>query len=149
MDYIPVSEIEVVLKDRFGKKDINELLVQEEQLLKKKMSLISNPKLKTTIAKLFNDIEIVRSTENFHTKKGQESIKLKHTIIGSANNYKGIFAMATGRKDNHSSQLRIIRIKKANPDKTYHILILVPTITLVEQWEREMKSFNFQEVYKI
>ena len=41
VDYIPTSEIEVVLKDRFGKKDLNELLVQEEHLLKKKMSLIS------------------------------------------------------------------------------------------------------------
>lgn len=28
VDYLPVDEIEVVLKDRFGKKDINELLVQ-------------------------------------------------------------------------------------------------------------------------
>ncbi|PIV16770.1 MAG: DNA repair helicase, partial [Flavobacteriales bacterium CG03_land_8_20_14_0_80_35_15] len=57
VEYIPVSDIEVVLKDRFGKKDINELLVQEERLLKKKMSLTSNPKLKNTIARLFNEIE--------------------------------------------------------------------------------------------
>ena len=35
VEYISVNEIEVVLKDRFGKKDINELLVQEEQLLKR------------------------------------------------------------------------------------------------------------------
>lgn len=40
VEYIPVNEIEVVLKDRVGKKDINELLVQEEQLLKKKVCLI-------------------------------------------------------------------------------------------------------------
>ena len=60
VEYVSVNEIEVVLKDRFGKKDINELVVQEDQLLKKKQSLmLSNPKLKKTISKLFDEIEII------------------------------------------------------------------------------------------
>lgn len=31
----------------------------------------------------------------------------------------------------------------------YHALILVPTITLVNQWEEEAKKFNFQNVIKV
>ena len=76
VEYIPVNQIEVVLKDRFGKKDINELLVQQEQLLKKKQSLISNPKLKKTITKLFNDIDIIRRTPRFPYKEGPREYQI-------------------------------------------------------------------------
>jgi len=34
-------------------------------------------------------------------------------------------------------------------DGVYHALILVPTITLVNQWEHEAKSFNFQDIIKV
>jgi hypothetical protein len=70
VEYISVSEIEVVLSDRFGKKDINELLVQEEHLLKKKQSFTSNPKLKKTIEKLFSEIELIRKTPRFPYSEG-------------------------------------------------------------------------------
>jgi hypothetical protein len=35
VEYIPVNEIEVVLKDRFGKKDINELLSSRRTIAQK------------------------------------------------------------------------------------------------------------------
>ena len=76
VEYISVNEIEVVLKDRFGKKDINELLVQEEQLLKKKQSLISNPKLKKTISKLFSEIEIIRRAPRFPYSEGPREYQI-------------------------------------------------------------------------
>lgn len=96
VEYIPTSEIEVVLKDRFGKKDINELLVQEEHLLKKKMSLIANPKLKKTIAKLFNDIETIRRSPKFPYGGEPRPYQKDAYDKWVANGYKGMFAMATG-----------------------------------------------------
>jgi len=149
VEYVPVSEIEVVLKDRFGKKDINELLIQEDHLLKKKQSLISNPKLKRTITNLFNEIEVIRSTPKFPYADGPREYQKDAYKNWVANGFKGIFAMATGTGKTITSLNCVLSELKTNPDKTYHILILVPTITLVEQWEREVKSFNFQEVFKI
>lgn len=149
VEYIPVSDIEVVLKDRFGKKDINELLVQEEQLLKKKQSLISNPKLKKTIARLFNEIEIIRRTPKFPF--GGEPRPYQKTAYENwvANDYKGIFAMATGTGKTITSLNCVLNEYEKSKDEVYHAFILVPTITLVEQWEEEAKSFNFQDVITV
>jgi len=147
VEYIQVSEIEVVLKDRFGKKDINELLVQEEQLLKKKMSLISNPKLKKTIAKLFNDIEIIRRSPRFPYAEGPREYQITAYDSWIANNYKGMFAMATGTgKTITSLNCLLNEYKKTG---IYRAIITVPTTALVEQWKKECAKFNFKNVITV
>lgn len=147
VEYIPVSEIEVVLKDRFGKKDINELLVQEEQLLKKKMSLISNPKLKKTIAKLFNDIEIIRRSPRFPYAEGPREYQITAYNSWVANNYKGMFAMATGTGKTITSLNCLLN--EYHKTKIYRAIIAVPTTALVEQWKKECAKFNFKNVITV
>jgi superfamily II DNA or RNA helicase len=147
VEYIPVSEIEVVLKDRFGKKDINELLVQEEQLLKKKMSLISNPKLKKTIAKLFNDIEIIRRSPRFPYTEGPREYQITAYNSWIANNYKGMFAMATGTGKTITSLNCLLN--EYHKTKIYRAIIAVPTTALVEQWKKECTKFNFKNIITV
>jgi superfamily II DNA or RNA helicase len=147
VEYIPVSNIEVVLKDKFGKKDINELLVQEEQLLRKKQSLISNPKLKKTIAKLFSEIEIIRRTPKFPYSKGPREYQINAYNNWIANNYKGMFAMATGTgKTITSLNCLLNEYKKTG---IYRAIITVPTTALVEQWKKECAKFNFKNVITV
>jgi superfamily II DNA or RNA helicase len=149
VEYISAIDIEVVLKDRFGKKDINELLVQEEQLLRKKQSLIANPKLKKTIAKLFSDIEIIRTTPRFPYPAGPRDYQRQAYNNWVSNGFKGIFAMATGTGKTITSLNCLLNEFQNNSNGVYHAIILVPTITLVHQWEREAMSFNFLEVIKV
>ena len=147
VEYIPVSGIEVVLKDRFGKKDINELLVQEEQLLKKKQRLISNPKLKKTIAKLFSEIELIRRTPRFPYSEGPREYQINAYNSWVANNYKGMFAMATGTgKTITSLNCLLNEYKKTG---IYRAIITVPTTALVEQWKKECAKFNFKNVITV
>ena len=147
VEYIPVSDIEVVLKDRFGKKDINELLVQEEQLLKKKQSLISNPKLKKTIAKLFSEIELIRKTPRFPYSEGPREYQINAYKSWVANNYKGMFAMATGTgKTITSLNCLLNEYKKTG---IYRAIITVPTTALVEQWKKECAKFNFKNIITV
>lgn len=147
VEYIPVSDIEVVLKDRFGKKDINELLVQEEQLLKKKQSLISNPKLKKTITKLFSEIEIIRRTPTFPKGGKPRPYQIKAYENWVANNYKGMFAMATGTgKTITSLNCLLNEYKKTG---IYRAIITVPTTALVEQWKKECANFNFKNIITV
>lgn len=147
VEYIPVSDIEVVLKDRFGKKDINELLVQEEQLLKKKQSLISNHKLKKTIAKLFSEIELIRRTPKFPYSEGPREYQINAYNSWVANNYKGMFAMATGTgKTITSLNCLLNEYKKTG---IYRAIITVPTTALVEQWKKECAKFNFKNVITV
>jgi len=149
VEYISVEDIEVVLIDRFGKKDINELLVQEEQLLKKKQGLILNPKLKRTILKLFDDIETIRRTPRFPYSQGPREYQNIAYQNWVQNDYMGIFAMATGTGKTITSLNCVLQeFYKENSD-SYHAIILVPTITLVNQWESECKRFNFQDIIKV
>lgn len=147
VEYISVSDIEVVLKDKFGKKDINELLVQEEQLLKKKQSLVSNPKLKKTIAKLFSDIETIRRTPRFPYAEGPREYQVNAYNSWVANNYKGMFAMATGTgKTITSLNCLLNEYKKTG---IYRAIITVPTTALVEQWKKECTKFNFKNIITV
>jgi superfamily II DNA or RNA helicase len=57
--------------------------------------------------------------------------------------------MATGTGKTITALNCVLSELKNNISNVYHVLILVPTITLVDQWEREVKSFNFHDVYKI
>jgi hypothetical protein len=147
VEYISVCDIEVVLKDKFGKKDIDELLVQEEHLIKKKQSLISNPKLKNTIAKIYSEIDVFRKTPRFPIKDGPRKYQQIAFDNWKKNNQQGLFAMATGTGKTITSLNCLLEIYK----KTgyYKGLILVPTITLVNQWENECKKFNFGSIVKV
>ncbi|TBN05336.1 DEAD/DEAH box helicase [Hyunsoonleella flava] len=147
VEYIPVDEIEVVLKDKFGKKDINELLVQEEQLLKKKRSLISNPKLKKTITKLFNEIDVIRRSPKFPYKEGPREYQINAYKEWVDNNYKGIFAMATGTGKTITSLNCLLNEYKAT--NIYRAIITVPTTALVEQWKKECAKFNFKNIITV
>jgi superfamily II DNA or RNA helicase len=63
------------------------------------------------------------------------------------NNQQGLFAMATGTGKTITSLNCLLEIYK----KTgyYKALILVPTITLVNQWEDECKKFKFNSIVKV
>lgn len=147
VEYIPVNEIEVILKDRFGKKDINELLVQEEQLLRKKQSLISNPNLKKTIAKLFQEIETIKRSPKFPYPEGPREYQIEAYNNWIKNNFKGLFAMATGTGKTITSLNCVLEeYKKTN---SYYAIILVPSKALIEQWIKEVSQFNFSNILVI
>lgn len=57
--------------------------------------------------------------------------------------------MATGTGKTITALNCILEEYHKNPEKQYHAIILVPTIALVEQWEKEIKKFNFQTIIKV
>ena len=147
VDYIPVHDIEVVLKDRFGKKDINELLVQEEQLLKKKLSLVSNLRLKKTITKLNLEIDVIRITPRFPYSDGPREYQVNAYKNWVDNNYQGMFAMATGTGKTITSLNCLLN--EYHKSKNYRGIITVPTTALVEQWKKECTKFNFKNIITV
>ena len=63
------------------------------------------------------------------------------------NNQRGLFAMATGTGKTITSLNCLLEIYKRNG--YYKAIILVPTITLVNQWEKECEKFHFSNVIKV
>ena len=63
------------------------------------------------------------------------------------NGQKGLFAMATGTGKTITSLNCLLEIYKRNG--YYKAIILVPTITLVNQWEQECEKFHFSNIIKV
>jgi superfamily II DNA or RNA helicase len=144
VDYLPTKDIEVVLKDRFGNKDISELLVQEEQLLRKKQNLMSsNSKIKKTISNIFDKIEIERKTPKFPYSEGPRDYQIEAYNNWVNNDRRGLFAMATGTGKTLTSLNCILEDFKLS--NFYKYIVLVPTTALAKQWiEEANKKFNYQ-----
>ena len=64
-----------------------------------------------------------------------------------ANGQKGLFAMATGTGKTITSLNCLYEIYKHSG--YYKAIILVPTVTLVDQWEQECKKFGFNSIIKV
>jgi superfamily II DNA or RNA helicase len=147
VDYLPSKDIEVVLKDRFGKKDINELLVQEEQLLRKKKSLmLSNSNVKKTMSNIYEKIETQIRAPRFPYPEGPREYQIEAYNNWVKNGKKGLFAMATGTGKTLTSCFCLIEEFKNS--KVQKNIIVVPGIELINQWYDELKLCNFKTIIK-
>lgn len=147
VEYLSANEIEVAIRDKFGNKDINELIVQEEELIKKKMSLVKNRTLKDIIVKLHDDIDLIRRSPKFPYKEGPREYQIAAYQSWLQNGCKGIFAMATGTGKTITSLNCLLN--EYQIDKTYKAIIVVPTIALLEQWKKECLKFNFKNIITV
>jgi superfamily II DNA or RNA helicase len=143
VEYLKSNDIEVAIKEKFGNKNIEELLVNEAELLKKKMSLASNTKLRDSMNKLYQNIEILKYSPRFPYPNGPREYQKEAYQNWVSNDYKGMFAMATGTGKTITSLNCVLNEYKK--DNFYKFIVLVPTTALANQWEEEIiQNFNFQ-----
>lgn len=148
-EYVPIQDVEVVIRNEFGDKNLHELLIQESQLLLKKQEQVRKPHLREAIGRANDKIEHYLAEPRFPFPSGARAYQLEAYQNWVRNDQKGIFAMATGTGKTITSLNCILREYQQNAEKTYKAVILVPTISLVEQWEKEAKAFNFQNIIKV
>lgn len=146
VEYLDEADISEVIKSEFAGKSEFELLIQESELLEKKNRILENRALRKTIEKLITQIELIAREPRFPYSTGPREYQIEAYNNWVKNNFKGLFAMATGTGKTITSLNCLLEESKG---KNYNALILVPTITLVNQWEEEAKSFNFQEIIKV
>lgn len=148
-DEVPIQDVEVAIHNEFGDKNLNELLIQEQQLLLKKREQAQNPHLNKAIEKANTMIETYLSEPRFPYPAGARDYQSDAYLNWVENGYQGIFAMATGTGKTITSLNCVLEEFRRSPDQSFRAVILVPTITLLEQWEKEAKSFNFTSIIKI
>ena len=149
VEYLEIEDVSIAIKEAFGDNLLNELLIKEKELVEKKGFVLRNKGIRKTFEKAITRIEEIVREPKFPYPSGPREYQGAAYESWFNNGKKGIFAMATGTGKTITSLNCVLEEFKKNPEKVYHVLILVPTITLVEQWEKEVLSFNFQEVYKI
>ena len=141
--YLNPSEIEGVINSVGRDKNIQDLLEDSISIIKnnygKKVQKILRRK-KT----LFNEIApLIHPRPSFPFEKPRKYQEEAYTQW-KKNNMKGIFAMATGTGKTITS-LNII-LNEYHKHKYYRFIVLVPSIALADQWEKEISlKFNFRE----
>lgn len=148
IEYLSPDQITEIINSTGKDKDLDELVDDEIKVLDK---LSNIPSLKRTLleytAKFRRKIEEEKGLPKFPYTEGPRPYQIEAFENWKKNNQQGLFAMATGTGKTITSLNCLLEIYK----KTgyYKAIILVPTITLVNQWELECKKFNFSSILKI
>jgi superfamily II DNA or RNA helicase len=146
---VQVADVEVAIRNEFGNKDLNELLVQEKDLLGSLERVTNTGRLNRLVNTLEDELDELARKPRFPYPSGPRPYQRDAHQNWKANDHKGIFAMATGTGKTITSLNCLLEETKAHPQGLYHALILVPTITLVEQWDAEARGFNFKDIIRV
>jgi superfamily II DNA or RNA helicase len=144
VDYLKTEDVKLAIKDKFGDKDIGELLIQEKELLSKRNKLFSNPKIKKSVKfamEQINEFEKLEKQPQFPFDGGPREYQKEAYQKWDNNGNVGLFAMATGTgKTLTSAYCLVEQYKLTGVQKN---IIVVPGKELVEQWYVELKQSKF------
>lgn len=162
VNYVEAEHIKTNITKSFQAKNLGELLDDGLKIIEKDSTSERMPKtivnaLKNAKNKILSVIEKLKRTvpetasadlaPRFPYPTGPREYQVKAFENWRANHQKGLFAMATGTGKTITSLNCLLEIY--NRKGYYKAIILVPTITLVEQWEKECNKFNFNNITKI
>ena len=161
--FVPADKVRVHIADSFKQKELKELLEAEYRFIQQDISNNSLPrtvlkaldraknKVVSEIEKLKNKDEEISTTDSdeprFPYESGPRDYQKQAFENWKNNGQKGLFAMATGTGKTITALNCLLEIYKHNG--YYKAIILVPTVTLVEQWEEECRKFNFRNIVKV
>lgn len=136
---VPLSAKQL-LEEELNLVDIKSETYTEEEIKIKKVNVKLKEKFEKTV------VEII-SKPKFPPPNKPREYQDKAYQNWIDNSYSGIFGMATGTGKTKTSLNCIVNEYKKS--KSYHVIILVPSIALLNQWEEEVIEFNFQNIMKI
>ena len=146
-ELVPFSQIEEAIVRDYGGKDIDELLTDEARLADQRAKQIRSKTHQAAVANILQKIETYRITPRFPYEQGPRNYQIEAAQNWVANDYKGIFAMATGTGKTITSLNCVLN--EYQKTGQYQAVILVPTTVLVEQWTHEARKFNFREIITV
>ena len=143
VEYLSPDNLISAIQSNYGDKDIEELLDVEVKLRKiKQERAIRERQERVDMAS--EDFEI---EPRFPYPSGPREYQMTAFENWKNNGQKGLFAMATGTGKTITSLNCLYEIYKRKG--YYKAIILVPTITLVNQWEQECRKFQFANIVKV
>lgn len=159
VNYIEAKYIRTLITDSFEEKPLKELLKKEQELIcthfdsevsRSVRGYLNRAKEKVSEAIIKAQSLSDASTEivepSFPYPSGPRQYQ-KMAFDNWKTKQRGLFAMATGTGKTITSLNCLLEIYKQLG--YYKAVILVPTLTLVDQWEDECKKFHFEHIYKV
>ena len=143
IEYLSPDKLVSAIKSNYGDKDIEELLNAEQQLRKLKKQR-KQKEQESEVLSVSEDTFV--EEPHFPYPSGPREYQ-KEAFENWKDKQQGLFAMATGTGKTLTALNCLLEIYKRKG--YYKALILVPTITLVEQWEVECRKFRFVRIVKI
>lgn len=150
VDYLKIEDVKIAIKEKFGDKNIHELLIQEKELLSKRENIFKNSKIQKSIksaVEQINEFDKIEKSPKFPYSQGPRPYQIDAYNKWVENGKKGLFAMATGTGKTLTSLNCLLNQYKEN--NSYKAVILVPTVALVNQWKEECRKFNFNNVITV
>lgn len=145
VEYLSPENLESAIKTNFGDKDIEELIDVEKKLKRIKQQKAKEKMQEGMVAD--NDDIDYNVQPRFPYPTGPREYQQTAFDNWLKNKQKGLFAMATGTGKTITSLNCLLEIY--NRKGYYKAIILVPTITLVNQWEQECRKFHFSNIIKV
>lgn len=161
--FVPTDNVKTHIAESFKSKELKDLLEDEYKFIQQDIGNKTLPKsvikalekaknkVEVEIEKIKTKGEKITSIDfgkpRFPYESGPREYQKKAFENWKNNKQKGLFAMATGTGKTITSLNCLLEIY--NKLGYYKAIILVPTITLVEQWEFECKKFNFSNIIKV
>jgi superfamily II DNA or RNA helicase len=147
VEYLEAAEIIENIQKKFGDKNLEELIVDEKELLKKKSEVFNNKKLKESYNRTLDDLKNIEEEINkpkFPNNSEPRPYQVEAFKSWKDHNCQGVFAMATGTGKTITALNCLLEEYKKHGK--YQAIIVVPTVSLVDQWKEECHNFNFDNV---
>lgn len=157
IEFVEAVDLKGYINDSYKSKNLEELLDDELDLIeneqKRDIPATVKVALNKTKAKVKKAIEKMRGVElakaaepTFPYPSGPRPYQ-QQAFENWKTSQQGLFAMATGTGKTLTSLNCLLEIYQRKG--YYKALILVPTLTLVDQWEEECKKFHFGHIVKV
>ena len=143
VEYLSPENLVSAIMTNYGDKDIEELLDVEVKLrkIKHERAIRERQQSKNIVCEVHDIIP------SFPYPQGPREYQKTAFENWKNNKQKGLFAMATGTGKTITSLNCLFEIYQRKG--YYKAIILVPTITLVNQWELECRKFRFSNITKV
>ena len=146
---VPIEQVKVVLREKFPVDSIDNLINEEIELLD---DVSINPKMSEALKKKFNHIKrflakkkgTAPSYPSGNQKREYQELAISKWV---ENDYQGLFEMATGTGKTITGLAASVTLHEKLGSLA--LLILVPTISLAEQWVQEVQNFNYSEIISV
>lgn len=158
--YENVRAIKTNILSAFPDKSLMQLVKEEFNMLKQDAKSYISPSIRKALKRAkektaemiyrqTGDINVMLSDDvpSFPYPSGPREYQKQAFENWKDNGQRGLFAMATGTGKTITSLNCLLEIYKRKG--YYKAIILVPTITLVNQWEEECRKFHFDNVIKV